>query len=208
MRLSIFFNLILTLTSPVSWQQPAETWPPPGVHESREAGVTPPRLLKEVKPQYTPAAYQAGIAGVVMVDCVVEADGSVGAARVTRSVDAGLDQEALKAVKRWRFAPATKDTMAIAVAVRVPLDFVLREANPGPLQLPKAFGVTANQIADGAPAWERKMVAEAAMVTSPLPVRFYESIRYPSENAGRYVGMICDSTMLECPTTGPRWMLS
>src|SRR5215471_381678 len=68
-------------------------------------GVINPRVLKEVRPNYTSDAMRAKVQGVVVLECVVRPDGSVGDISVTRSLDStfGLDQEAIKAAKGWRF---------------------------------------------------------------------------------------------------------
>ncbi|HEX7123174.1 MAG TPA: energy transducer TonB, partial [Gemmatimonadaceae bacterium] len=74
------------------------------------SGVDIPRVLREVKPQYTADAMRAKVQGVVELEAVVLQDGSVGDVQVTRSLDHtfGLDNEAIKAVKQWRFAPGTR----------------------------------------------------------------------------------------------------
>src|SRR5207247_8999202 len=58
-------------------------------------GVTLPRVLREVKPQYTSDAMRAKVQGMVLLECVVKPDGSVGDVHVVRSLDStfGLDQE-------------------------------------------------------------------------------------------------------------------
>ena len=91
-------------------------------------GVTSPLLIKEVKPGYTSDAMRARLQGTVIVRAVVLPDGSVGVARVIRSLDAvfGLDQEALKAVKLWRFKPGTLGGRAVPVSVDIELTFTLR----------------------------------------------------------------------------------
>lgn len=55
--------------------------------------------------RYTVDAMHARIEGAVWIECVVMPDGSVGEARVMRSLDRrfGLDEEAIAAAKRWRF---------------------------------------------------------------------------------------------------------
>jgi TonB family protein len=90
------------------------------------AGVSAPIAVKQVKPQYTAEARAARVAGIVVLECVVEATGSVGDVRVTRSLDAGLDQEAIKAVKQWRFEPGTKDGKPVPVQVTLEMTFTLR----------------------------------------------------------------------------------
>ena len=74
------------------------------------AGVSIPRLLKEVKPAYTAEAVAAKVQGTVWVECVVEVDGTVRRIRVVRSLDSrfGLDEEAVAAVKKWQFDPARR----------------------------------------------------------------------------------------------------
>jgi TonB family protein len=90
-------------------------------------GVSAPILVKEVKPQYTADAMRAKIEGVVKVRCVVETDGSTGDVEVTQPLDPGLDQEAVKAVRQWRFKPGTKDGKPVRVRVTLELTFTLRK---------------------------------------------------------------------------------
>lgn len=91
-------------------------------------GVEMPTVLAEVKPSYTAEAMRAKIQGIVLVEAVVLPDGSVGQVRVTRSLDStfGLDQEAIKAVRRWRFAPGTRFGQPVPVIVEIELTFTLR----------------------------------------------------------------------------------
>lgn len=91
------------------------------------AGIEPPRLLREVKADYTDDARRRGIEGEVVLEIVVRRDGSVGDVRVRRGLDRGLDQRAIAAVRQWRFAPATRRGAAVDVIVEVGVDFTLRE---------------------------------------------------------------------------------
>jgi TonB family protein len=92
------------------------------------SGVSTPRVLREVKPQYTPDALRAKIQGEVWLDCVVLATGDVGSCDVVRSLDSvfGLDQEAIKAAKQWRFVPGTRQGMPVSVLVTISMGFTLR----------------------------------------------------------------------------------
>lgn len=91
-------------------------------------GVTAPRLIREVKPGYTSEAMRARIQGTVRLQAIVSPEGSVSSARVIRSLDAtfGLDQEALKTVKQWRFLPGMLAGRAVPVLIEVELTFTLR----------------------------------------------------------------------------------
>ena len=99
-----------------------------GVYRLGGNGVVAPRLLKEVKPTYTGDAMRAKIQGVVTVEAVVLPNGTVGPVQVTRSLDRtfGLDEEAIKAVKRWVFAPGTRFGEPVPVLVEIELTFTLR----------------------------------------------------------------------------------
>ena len=91
-------------------------------------GVTLPTVVTQVQPQYTPEAMAARIEGVVGLNTVVQADGTVGEVKVTQSLDRtlGLDREAVKAMKQWTFKPGTKDGKPVAVSVDIRMKFTLQ----------------------------------------------------------------------------------
>jgi protein TonB len=91
-------------------------------------GVTIPQLVREVKPSYTADAMRAKVQGTVWLECVVMPDGSVGRVEVVRSLDStfGLDQEAIKAAKQWRFRPGTRFGEPVPVLITIELAFTLR----------------------------------------------------------------------------------
>ena len=93
------------------------------------SGVTSPQLLREVKPNYTAAAMRAKVQGVVLLECVVGPDGSIGQVNIVKSLDKvfGLDDEAVKAAKQWRFDPGRRFGEPVAVGTSClswPLRFV------------------------------------------------------------------------------------
>ena len=92
------------------------------------SGIVNPRIIREVKPQYTADAMRAKVQGTVLLECVVLPDGSVGRVDVVRSLDPtfGLDQEAIKAARQWRFVPGTRFGEPVAVLVTIELTFTLR----------------------------------------------------------------------------------
>jgi len=90
------------------------------------SGVEPPRLLKEVRADYTDEARRANITGEVLLEIVVRRDGTVGDVRVLRGLNGGLDQRAIQAVRQWRFAPARLKGANVDVVVEVSVEFKLR----------------------------------------------------------------------------------
>ncbi|MCX6551003.1 MAG: energy transducer TonB [Acidobacteria bacterium] len=90
------------------------------------SGVEPPTILREVRPTYTEAARQKGITGEVVLEIVVQRDGSVGAVRVLHGLGSGLDERAVEAVRQWRFGPARRLGQPVDVVVEVAVEFKLR----------------------------------------------------------------------------------
>jgi len=84
--------------------------------------------VREVKPAYTADAMRAKVQGTVWLECVVMPDGTVGRVQVVRSLDStfGLDQEAIKAAKQWRFRPGTRLGEPVPVLITIELAFTLR----------------------------------------------------------------------------------
>jgi len=92
------------------------------------SGVSIPRVLQEVKPNYTADAMRAKVQGSVWLECIVMPDGSIGNIRVMRSLDSvfGLDQEAIKAARQWKFVPGMKEGQPVPVLITIELTFTLR----------------------------------------------------------------------------------
>lgn len=101
-------------------------------------GVTAPRVLSSVDPVYTPEARAAGITGNCTISLVVNAQGNPEQVRVARSIEEGLspnlnfdlrhaaeslDQSAVGAVSKYRFAPATYQGKPVSVSVNIEVRF-------------------------------------------------------------------------------------
>lgn len=102
-----------------------------------------PRVRKEV--------VTAGdeVAGSVVVSVIVDTDGSVCDIRVVRSSPTGssLEEAGIASAKQWKFAPATRDGIAIRAPVSIEFTFSAYEAIPG---RPGQRGRTANAEVQGA----------------------------------------------------------
>ena len=90
------------------------------------SGIDPPRLLREIKADYSDAARRQHIEGEVVLEIIVRRDGTVGDVKMLRRLGAGLDERAVQAVRQWRFAPATRRGSPVDVVVEVAVDFRLR----------------------------------------------------------------------------------
>jgi protein TonB len=90
------------------------------------SGIEPPRLLREVKAQYTDEARIKGVTGAVLLEIVIKSDGTVGNVSVLRGLGFGLDDRAISAVRNWRFSPARRLGTPVDVLVEVEVEFSLR----------------------------------------------------------------------------------
>lgn len=90
------------------------------------AGITPPELLREIRPNYTEEGRRRNVEGEVVLEIVVRSDGSVGSMKVLQGLGAGLDGRAIDAVRQWRFSPARRHGTPVDVLVEVAVEFRLR----------------------------------------------------------------------------------
>ncbi|MBY0497329.1 MAG: energy transducer TonB [Cyanobacteria bacterium] len=87
-------------------------------------GASAPTVLREVKPRYNAEAMRMRIQGSVILEAVVQRDGTLRDIRVVRSLDpGGLDQEAVLAAEQWRFNPGRFAGEPVDVLVTIMLDF-------------------------------------------------------------------------------------
>ncbi len=88
-------------------------------------GVSSPRLLHKVEPEYSEEARKAKYQGTVMLAVEVWEDGMAHNIRILRSLGLGLDEKAVEAVKQWRFSPGKKDGKPVKVAAQIQVSFRL-----------------------------------------------------------------------------------
>jgi TonB family protein len=89
-------------------------------------GVKPPVPLTQPMPAYTEEARRARISGIVVIQCVVRADGTVDSFRVLRGLGYGLDESAINTLAtKWRFKPGTKDDVPVDVMANIEIAFRL-----------------------------------------------------------------------------------
>ena len=77
-----------------------------------------PQPIARIEPSYPPRARMRNIEGEVLLEFVVDSDGSVRDAVVKASTPEGIfEDSALRAVRRWKFKPAMKGGEAVPVRV-------------------------------------------------------------------------------------------
>jgi TonB family protein len=86
--------------------------------------VLAPKVIHGPAPKYTYAARRARLEGDCILELVVDVQGRPQDIRVKNGLSKGLDKNALKAVKKYRFKPATMNGKP--VAVQIDLDILFR----------------------------------------------------------------------------------
>lgn len=89
------------------------------------SGVEPPQLRRRVTPEYTDDALARKIEGKVILEVVILKNGRIGPARVLRSLDRGLDDKAIAAVRQWTFLPGRFRGEPVDVLAEIEVEFRL-----------------------------------------------------------------------------------
>jgi TonB family protein len=86
-------------------------------------GVTPPRIVHRVPVSNVRVADSGMHAGSVVLDVVLREDGTPRVVRIVRSLESGLDREAIRAFEQWRFSPAMRDGAPVKVRLNAEVTF-------------------------------------------------------------------------------------
>ena len=92
---------------------------------AKKIGVIPPLTIYQPRPEYTELARKDKVEGVVIVSLVVDEQGLPQHLNVSRGLGDGLDENAIKAVKQYRFNPAVENGKPVAVYLNVEVNFKL-----------------------------------------------------------------------------------
>ena len=87
--------------------------------------VKAPIKTRDVKPVYPPEAQANRIVGVVIIEALLNPDGSVATGRILRSIPA-LDDAALEAVRQWKYTPTLLNGEPVPVIMTVTVNFTLQ----------------------------------------------------------------------------------
>jgi TonB family protein len=131
------FSLVLLLSSvPTLAQTSTPAFPPEsqdrGVYRVG-GGVTSPALLYKVEPEYTQEARRAGIQGTVLLYLQVDPAGRGVNIRVLHGLGLGLDENAIAAIKTWKFRPGTKGGKPVTVEAQIEMTFRLINPESSPV---------------------------------------------------------------------------
>jgi len=94
-----------------------------GDYSPGQNGVSYPKLIYQVDPEFSEEARKAKFQGEVVVHLVVDASGRPTRVSVSRPIGMGLDEKAKEAVSQYRFKPAMKDGRPVPVLMDVAVNF-------------------------------------------------------------------------------------
>jgi TonB family protein len=100
---------------------------PTGVPAADTPGVHPPQIGPHEPAFYPVSAFDQKITGTVHLDVVIGTDGRIVATRVKDAPHPDLAVAALGCVRKWRFTPAMKDGVPLAVTASVDVGFALTQ---------------------------------------------------------------------------------
>jgi protein TonB len=87
--------------------------------------VKAPIALNRVQPEYTETARKGRISGVVVLEAIINKDGTVEQVRVLKGLPMGLSEKAEEAVKGWKFKPGTLGGQPVDVIFSLTVNFKL-----------------------------------------------------------------------------------
>jgi protein TonB len=113
-------RLTMTTEPPIVAPTPLQSGSPPVIER------TSLQVTRRIDPVYPPAAIRGNEEGTVRLRLLVDERGHARDVQVATSSGSNrLDEAAVKAVRRWQFAPATQDSRAVSAWTEVNVVFRL-----------------------------------------------------------------------------------
>ena len=89
-------------------------------------GVSAPTVIYKVDPTYSEEARKAKYQGTVVLSAIVRKDGTIEILKVVRGLGLGLDENAIQALRQWKFRPGMRNGAPVDVALNIEVNFTLR----------------------------------------------------------------------------------
>ena len=108
-----------------AWDAPPP--PPSGPQVKFIPYDDPPVPLTPIRPKYPEIAQEAGIEGTVFIQAFNDKQGRVIETTIIKGIpNTGLDEAAIKAIRKTRFRPARQRERAVGVWISIPVNFILK----------------------------------------------------------------------------------
>jgi TonB family protein len=103
-----------------------------GIYDGHQPGITLPKPVKRVDPEYDPSAKAEKIEGPVKLLMVISKEGKPVTVSVREGLDPRLDRKAVAAAKLWQFEPARLNGAPVAFRLTLQLNFRLSHDTRAP----------------------------------------------------------------------------
>jgi len=113
----------VTLSDPVPQGEPPDSKNEEAKPETFVAVQQPAQLLKLEKPKFSDIAYQTGLAGQLVIQVQIDAEGKPQTAKILRSTNSLLDDAMLDAVLNSTFLPARMTSGPVSSSLIIPFNF-------------------------------------------------------------------------------------
>ena len=92
-------------------------------------GISAPTVIKRVEPRYTDEAREERLVGTVILQTVIQTNGTADIVKVVKPLPFGLTESALEALQEWRFKPAVRNGKEIPVAANIEVAFNIADSH-------------------------------------------------------------------------------
>ncbi len=89
--------------------------------------VTAPRAIFKEAPVYTEVARKERLQGVVILQLIIDEIGEVTEVEVLKGLEYGLTEQAVEAVRKWKFEPARHNDKPVSVFYNITVNFRLEK---------------------------------------------------------------------------------
>jgi TonB family protein len=96
------------------------------VYQRPKGKLAAPVALRKVDPKYPPSAIKQRIDGEVILYAIIRKDGRVDSIQLVRGLDPLLDQNAMDALARWEFRPASREGQPVDLEAVIHIPFQFR----------------------------------------------------------------------------------
>ena len=93
------------------------------VYPSGTVGLSPVSCNYMPNPEYTEAARELQLSGVILIDAVVTPEGKIESPQIKKGMPGGLNEVTRKTVETWRCKPPMKDNQPVATVVQFEVNF-------------------------------------------------------------------------------------
>jgi len=132
-RWSLHGTAILALLLSIAVAEDKGDYKPPAKLLKKCSQEIPPPCIDKMPsveyqedPRYSVEGRRRGTEGTVVLWAIVDVDGRAHNIRVQKTLGDGLDEQAIEALKQWKFAPAYSAGKPVAAPINIVISFRLR----------------------------------------------------------------------------------